>query len=211
MAIYKFKKSLKISAISIFIFLAIIAIGIAFLSEKNFIMVITIAIGFIVFSLIFAYIPMPEIMVDDNNIKMKKIGKSYQECQWKDIYEVSTTRSFDDGTYITSLSYSEDFTNRTDKIVGIFRKNPVGDNITVTSQFTDYVGLLKEIKQKATNAKFDETTEKIIKEGIQLSFTRKTFWIAAILFFIIVISYLIFDYFLKYPSIETLINRFFRS
>jgi hypothetical protein len=187
MTIYKQKKIVIIPWTITFVFLAIMSVYFYILLGEFF--VLAIAVGFVIFAFIFLFSG-SQIITDSDSIKKKVFGKVYQELRWNWIYDVKTFR-LTEGTYATVLSFARDPEGRSGGLGWIFRKDPTKGAFAVSAHFSDYVALLKEIKEKAMNADFDETTEKIIREGIQLSTPRKIFWVAAILFLIGVLIYLV--------------------
>jgi len=72
----------------------------------------------------------------------------------------------------------------------MFKRNPQHGTFTIGEGFTDYIILLKEIKDKARNAEFDNETKKLMENGINISTARKLFWIFAVVFFVVVLIYL---------------------
>jgi len=135
----------------------------------------------------------PQIITDDTMIMKKVFGKVGQESLWNQIYNVRTFRD-NAGFFVTVLSYPKDGNKRSGGIGWIFRRNPISGALAVSAQLNGYLMLLKEIRNKATSAQFDEMTDKVIRDGIKLSTARKVFWIIAILFFSGVLLYLIISY-----------------
>jgi hypothetical protein len=187
MAIYKPKKIVTKVYIGIVIFL--IFVSLFFYISRGDVYMLGVMAGFIIFALIFALVPLPEVITDTNGLKLKKIGRVYRDCQWDWIYDVKTFRS-SIGKYITLLAYSEDPAKRSDHKSRMILKDPKGGVLPVSANFSDYRSFLKEVKEKAINARFDETTEKIIKEGMRIPISRMIFWVVVTLFFTAVLLYL---------------------
>jgi len=146
------------------------------------------AAGFILFGIGFLGAK-PQIITDTNGIKKKVFGKVGQSFPWDWVHDVRTFRS-SDGTFSTVLSYSRDRADRSGGIGWIFKKDPQKGALPLTAHFTNYISLVKEVKEKAVHARFDETTEKIIRDGIRISLGRRIFWIVAVFFFMSVFIYL---------------------
>jgi hypothetical protein len=181
MATYKPKTIVGVVYAGIFILLSLVSFF--FYISRGEVYMLGVMAGFIIFALIFALIPLPEVITDANGVKMKKLGTVYGECNWDWIYDVRTFR-ISAGTYKTFLTYSEDPAQRSVHKSRLVIKDPKGGVLTVSANFSDYGSLLKEVKEKAINAQFDKTTEKIIREGMKPSILRVFGWGVAVLFFI---------------------------
>ena len=131
----------------------------------------------------------PEIITDANAITKRSFVQTQNVC-WDWIYDVRTVCSSSDGSYCTVLSYAKDPNNKPGSLMWMFKRNPQHGTFTIGEGFTDYIILLKEIKDKARNAEFDNETKKLMENGINISTARKLFWIFAVVFFVVVLIYL---------------------
>lgn len=135
-------------------------------------------------------IPPMKIEIDESGIKQRQHGSSgsvllariYKpdtESEWKWIHSVSTTR-LNGGSFLTVLYLFEDIPNKP-----IYR-------VTIESSiFKDYVPILRIIKDRATQAHFDETTELILNDKIDIRSVRPFYWT---LFIFIVLSAFLYIY-----------------
>ncbi|HLG30116.1 MAG TPA: hypothetical protein VI387_07890 [Candidatus Brocadiales bacterium] len=191
MASYKPRKIVAAVYIGILIFLISISFFLYILHGDFYILGVMSVL--VVFALMFALIPLPEVITDADGVIKKRFGKVCGDCHWDWIFDVKTFR-LSTGTYSTLLSYSEDPAQRSNYKSRMVIEDPKGGVFTVSAAFNDYESFLKEVKEKAINAQFDKTTEKIIEEGMQPSILRVLGWGVAALFFIGVLVYLILNF-----------------
>ncbi len=135
-----------------------------------------------------------EISTNTNTIKKRMVGKTQEIC-WDWIYNICTWRG-SDRSYATVISFVKDPEKVNDSWWGLgwmFEKDPQNGTMVLSEDINNYPLLLKEIRENATQAQVDEMTEKIIREGIPpVSAARKTFWISAVVFFLLILFVLFF-------------------
>lgn len=186
MTIYKQNKFVSFLWIIFFVFLAGFCIYAYLIYRKTGLLIS--AVGFLIFAFIFG-LAVAKVITDVTNIKKKVLGKTTQDSLWSWIYDVTTFRS-SGGIFTTVISFARDEKRKPGRLEWVFRRDPTRGTLVVSANLVGYVALLKEIRDKATNARFDETTERIIKDDIRMSSARRNFWVAVIFIFIVLLAYL---------------------
>ena len=163
MAEYKMKKRQLILMTILFGTVAVFSF-VSFFLYKNNLLIIS-GLGSILAFYFFVMISKIKISTTDKTIK-KIIFSGDQEVGWDAIYSVDTYRIVSSGNYSTAIKWAKkpEYRNRIIGIKAIFEKDPKNGVIAVSDHFIGYVALLKEVKEKAVNAKIDQTTIQIIAE-----------------------------------------------
>lgn len=178
MAIYKIKKTgiFLIAAICFFVFIS----SVLFLISENhldlpiysfvFLAVGSISLAVVVLGSLNMKIVTTEIDIKKTFRKDDHVDSWLshlyldQTCRWELVHHVKTSRSKTSGTYSTKLYWDKEQQDRDNgSNNGKLRNHGV---ISINAQYTDYIKLLKEVRERAVNAEIDATTEDLIEKGM---------------------------------------------
>ena len=136
---------------------------------------------------IFWKVPPPKLEINDTGIIRRQHGSAGSallsrivlpdtECKRNWIASVSTAR-FNSGSFLTTLYSFEDLPDKPKY------------RVTIESfLFKDYVSILREIKDRAAQAHFDETTKLILGGEIDIRSVKPSCW--GLLVFVVVSAFL---------------------